>query len=186
MWPALDECIIKLYNVFPLHPGSYGAAPLTGIWACEETNNVKLGHLTQPHFRHPTSELGLGVSASQSQWSCFGAHVCPDSPETFSWAFRAREVEFQLHVGLKICLMCRSGRNCFHYSGLLLCNVLSCMHKAILLCQKVVKSLEAFEMTFKLTSTKSISIEMRDIGGNSEEATGTSKIEAEYIAGDSP
>lgn len=82
--------------------------------------------------------------------------------------------------------MSHSGRNCFHNSGLPLCNVLPCMHKAILLCQKVVKSLESFEMTFKLTASKSTSIEMRDIRGNSEEATGTSKIEAEYIAGDSP
>lgn len=41
-------------------------------------------------------------------------------------------------------------------------------------------------MTFKLTWSESISTEMRDVRGNSEEATGTSKIEAKYIAGDSP
>lgn len=106
--------------------------------------------------------------------------------ETFSWTFCAREVEFQLPFGLKICSMCHSCGNCFHNSGLPPCKVLSCIHKAILLCKKVVKSLESFEMTFKLTWSKSTSIEMRDVRGNSEKATGTSKIDAGYIAGDSP
>lgn len=31
MSPALNEYIVKLYDVVPLYPGSYGAVPLTGI-----------------------------------------------------------------------------------------------------------------------------------------------------------
>lgn len=50
----------------------------------------------------------------------------------------------------------------------------------------MVKSLASFEMTFKLTWSKNINIEMRDVRGNCEEATGTNEMEAEYIAGDSP
>ncbi|PKU43921.1 hypothetical protein llap_5775 [Limosa lapponica baueri] len=70
-------------------------------------------------------------------------------------------------------------RNCFHYSRLPPCKVLSCIHKAIPLCQEMLKSLESFDTSFKLNWSKSISIEMGDVRGNSEEATGTSKIEAE-------
>jgi len=106
--------------------------------------------------------------------------------KTFIWTFHAREAEFQLHFGLKVCSVCHSCRNCAHGSGLPPCKVLSCMHGAIPLCQKMVKSPDSFVLAFKLTWSKSINIEMRDVRASSEEATGTGKTEAEYVAGDSP
>lgn len=92
--------------------------------ACEWTNNVKQGYFTQPSFRHLTSELALGVSASLKDSRAILKHMCAlthlvKTPLTgsFIWTFHAREVEFQLHFGLKVCSVCHSCRNCFHNSG---------------------------------------------------------------------
>lgn len=77
--------------------------------ASDETNNVELVHLTQPPFRHPASELGLGVSASHKASGAILVHMCAQIhfmkipvAETFIWTFHTGEFEFQLYCGLKI------------------------------------------------------------------------------------
>lgn len=103
------------------------AAPLTGIWGLWWDKQCKTGpsHTASVHFRHPASELGLGVSACHKASGAILVHMCAQThlmkipvAETFIWTFHTRESEFQSHCGLKNLAACHSCRNCFHNSVL--------------------------------------------------------------------
>lgn len=182
MWPALDEWTVKLNNVC-LH---LALRELLLEQACDETNDVNLVHLTQPHFRHPASELGLGVSASHKASGDILVHVCVQTHvmkipgfETFSWTFHAREFEFQFHRGLKMW-------QCIILVGIASITLGCPLQNPLLQERHLHFARKSCERIFKLTSSKTTREHWREDSQSSEEATGTSETEAVCSAGESP